>query len=332
MKRVQTVESAVLVGTEWKQLRYRGILEDTVDVIIEGFDGKDRRVFRPGVDYEINGELGQIRRTSQSAIQDFAESRFYGQEEFNHEIYHGNWGSYPYMVYISYLYEAEGNVLMENEARRITLSSGTPRLSASVERLLRGESLTYMVYGDSISTGCEAIYKKDAYFSLFADKLEQVTGGTVELVNEAVGGETSRQGVARFPSVLEKHRPQLVSIAYGVNDMCLKEGKPDLTIEEYRHNIVTMLEAARAIGSEVILVTNCLPNPRWIYTSKGYKDYAAELRKIAAEYAVPLADVQALWESELANGKDLSDLLLNDVNHPTTYGHRLYGAMFKTLI
>ena len=47
---------------------------------------------------------------------------------------------------------------------------------------------------------------------------------------------------------------------------------------------------------------------------------------------MPLADVQALWERELAHGKRLCDLLLNDVNHPTSYGHYLYAAMLETLI
>ena len=63
-----------------------------------------------------------------------------------------------------------------------------------------------------------------------------------------------------------------------------------------------------------------------------HKAYAAGLRTLAQKEKVPLADVQALWERELAHGKRLCDLLLNDVNHPTSYGHYLYAAMLETLI
>ena len=236
------------------------------------------------------------------------------------------------MVYVSYLFQTESNRLMEDEARRITLSLDTPRLDKSLRRLLAGEPLTYMVYGDSISTGCEALFPKEAYFSLFARKLELVTGGKVEVVNHAKGGETSRDGEARFAAALESCSPHLVSIAYGVNDMCIKNGRPDLTVEEYRTHIVAMLDMARSRGCEVLLITNCPPNPHWVFTSPGYRDYAAELRNIAREYAAPLADVQALWDAEMAAGKRLSDLLLNDVNHPSSYGHRLYAAMLETII
>ena len=346
MKRIQTCESLVLTGTEWTPLRYRHILTDTAEVMIEDFSGLTnpvfaesmfagvtRQVFLPGRDYELDGEGGRIRRTPGSAIRDYAESVFYGQETFNHEVYNGRWGSYPFMVYISYIYEDTDNQRVEDDARGITCALSALRPEKALRRLLDGGELTYMVYGDSISTGCEALYERDTYFARFADRLERVTGGSVRLCNESIGGETSREGLARFAGALEKHHPQLVSIAYGINDMCVKAGRPaDLTVEQYLANIRAMLDMARQSGAEVILITNCLPNPRWCYTSPGYKDYAAGLRKLAQQEAVPLADVQALWERELAHGKRLCDLLLNDVNHPTSYGHYLYAAMLETLI
>lgn len=332
MKSIQACESVVMTGTEWSPLRYRALEADTVEVMTERFDGVDHRTFRAGVDYEIDAENGRIRRTAHSAIGDYADSPFYGKETFNHEDYNGNWGSYPFMVYVRYLFEADANLLMEEEARRITLNLGTPRLDQSIKTLLAGRPLTYLVYGDSISTGCEAIYPKDAYFQVFSRKLERVTGGAVHMVNESVGGETSRQGEARFAAALEAHKPDLVSIAYGINDMCLRDGRSDVPAEEYREHMAAMLRAARAQGAEVILITNCLPNPRWIYTSPAFGEHAEELRRIAQEYAAPLADVQALWETERKAGKRLCDLLLNDVNHPSSYGHRLYAAMLETLI
>ena len=346
MKKVQTCESLVLTGTDWVSLRYHHILEDTAEVMIEDFsgitnpvfaecmfDGVSRRIFVAGRDYELDGLHGRIRRTPHSAIRDYTENVFYGQETFNHDPYNGRWGSYPFMVYISYIYEDGYNQRVEDDARSITCALSPARPERTLHRLCSGEEITYMVYGDSISAGCEALYEKDTYFARFADRLQRVTGGTVHLSNESIGGETSREGVARFAAALEKHCPSLVSIAYGMNDMCVKSDRPaDLTVEQYLANIQTMLNMARSLEVEVILITNCLPNPRWCYTSSNHKAYAAGLRTLAQKEKVPLADVQALWERELAHGKRLCDLLLNDVNHPTSYGHYLYAAMLETLI
>lgn len=346
MKRIQTCESLVLAGEDWVQLRYRHILSDTAEVMIEGFaditnpvfaevmfEGVESLTFVPGVDYELDGERGLIRRLPGSRIRDFAQSPFFGQNVFDHEPYHGRWGNYPFTVFISYIYEDSENVLVEDEARGITCALRSARPQAAIDRLLSGDELTYMVYGDSISTGCEALYVRDTYFARFADRLQRVTGGRVDVVNEAIGGETSREGLSRFAAALERHGPHLVSIAYGINDMCVKPDRPaDLTPQQYIDNVRAMVDMARAAGAEVILITNCLPNPHWKYTSAGYKDYAAALRVFAREQALPIADVQALWERELAHGKRLSDLLFNDVNHPTSYGHYLYAAMLETLI
>lgn len=345
MKRVQTGESLVLAGTEWVQLRYRHILEDTVEVRMEDFSGITNPVFQEsmfagvkrqtfvvGRDYELDAVNGRIRRLPHSRIRDFSESVFYGKAVFNHEGLHGKWGNYPFMVYVSYIYEDTNNRLVEDEARGITAKLGTRRLSASIDRLLRGEELTYLVFGDSISVGCEALYRGETYFARLVDHLQRVTGGSVNLCNESIGGQTSRNGVERLPAILERHRPHLISIAYGVNDMCRGGGHKDVTVEEYTDNMRRMVQMAKASGAEVILITNCLPNPHWKFTGADHKDYAVALRRLAAEEDVALADVQALWERELLHGKKLSDLLLNDVNHPSSYGHYLYAAMLDTLV
>ncbi len=335
----------VLANNEWVQLRYKNILESTVEVRIEDFagttnpvfaeimfNGVKRQTFIAGRDYEIDAVNGRIRRTVSSSIPNFANSVFYGKEEFNHEEYHGRWGNFPFMLHISYIYEAVGNQLIEDEARRITATLQTPRIEKSVQRLLSGEELTYLVFGDSISVGCEALYLSETYFARFVDLLQKTTNGTVKLCNESIGGQTSREGMARFKGVLEKHKPQLVSIAYGMNDMCRGGTKKDVTVKEYTDNMHIMIEMARNYGVEVIVITNCLPNPHWKFTGKDYKDYAKALRRLAKEENISLADVQELWESELKHGKRLSDLLFNDINHPTSYGHYLYYAMLETLL
>lgn len=337
MKRFQDWESAVMLGEDFSTLRYHDIVPGSVSVF--AIANGEHRYFECDKDFEVDYKAGKIRRLPESPIGDYKNSPFYAQEVFNHEIYNGNWGNYPYMVYISYQYEGDTNALLEDEAKRVTLEGALPLLTdtKAFQSLKRGETIRYLVYGDSISTGCEAAEEPHSYFRLFADKLERITGGKVEIINKAVGGENSRGGLTRFAEALAEANPHLVSIAYGMNDMCIhsddkQTALSEVSREEYRGNIVGMLNAARDAGADVFLITNCIPNPCWKFTSLRAGDYPAEMRAIARDYNVPLADVWAFWERELKTGKTLHDLLLNDVNHPTTYGHQMYAAVLNTLI
>lgn len=338
MKRIQDWESLVLTGEEWNRLRYHDVQPGSLTVFTVALDGTGYREFTEGADYAVDWAGGRLRRLPDSSIGDYANSPFYGKAIFNHEDYNGQWGSYPFMIYVSYTYEADGNILTEDEARRITLSAGLPDLrgSSTLRRLLAGESLTYMVYGDSISTGAEAIRLEHAYFTLFANRLMRCTGGRVTVVNKAVGGTNSDGGRANFAAALEEVKPDLVSIAYGVNDMCVhgedQSGPSEVTPERFEENITAMVEAARAAGAEVVLITNLIPNPGWKFTCVHADAFPERMRCVARRLGVPLADTWRLWENENTHGKRGHDILLNDVNHPTTYGHGLYAQMLYTLI
>ena len=338
MKRMQDWESLVLTGTEWSRLRYREIEPGSLQMFTIQLDGSGYREFECGKDFEIDFREGKLRRTPASQIGDYRNSPFFGCDVFNHEPYNGNWGNYPFTVYVRYIYNDEANTLTEDIAKQITVKGGLPLVKdmAVYQKLLRGEEITYTVIGDSISTGCEAIEKRHAYFSRFADKLERVTGGKIQIVNKAIGGENSAKGATHFIADLEDSNPDFITIAYGINDMCVhgedREGPSEISIREFHDHLAFMIENARKRNAEVILVTDAIPNPAWKFTSKKEYEFPEETRRLAREYGVPLADNRKLWESELEHGKTLHDLLLNDVNHPTTYGHGLYAQMLFSLI
>lgn len=338
MRRIQNWESLVFIGGEWKSLRYNSIVPDSFNMFTINLDGSGYTEFECGKDYEVNFMKGKIRRLENSRIGDYRNSPFYNCEIFNHEPYNGQWGNYPFMVYVNYEFEEETNILTEDEAHRITALGGLPSFAEGnvFKKLLKGEKINYMVSGDSISTGCEAILKEQSYFMRFANKLERVTGGKVNVVCKAVGGENSTKAASHFEADLADAKPDLVTISFGVNDMCChgdtQSSPPEVTLEDFHKNLSFMIEAAQKTGAEVILITNAIPNPAWKFTSFSAPDFPEEMRRVAREYNIPLADNWKLWESELCHGKTLSDILLNDVNHPTTYGHELYAQMLLTLI
>lgn len=338
MKHIQNWESVVFIGNEWSTLRYKNIAEGSLLMFKINLDGSGYCELECGKDYEVDYKAGKIKRTENSAIGDYKNSPFYGCEVFNHEPYCGNWGNYPFTVYVNYEFYEVGNTLVEDEAIRITAINGTPKINQSrfFQKLLKGEEINYMVAGDSISTGCEAILKEQSYFCRFANKLERVTGGKVNVICKAVGGENSTKAASHFEADVKDAKPDLVTISLGINDMCChgetQDSPSEITLEEFHQNLSFMIDTAHRIGAEVILITNAVPNPCWKFTSRMAYLFPEEMRSVAKEYGLPIADNWKLWENELSNGKTLSDLLLNDVNHPTTYGHSLYAQMLFTLI
>ena len=340
MKRSQDWESLVFTGADWSNLRYHDIEPGSVHMFTVNLDGSGYREFEYGKDYEADFKEGRLRRMPESRIGDYKNSPFFGKNNFNHNNYgKGNYGNYPFTVYVSYVYDDETNILTEDIAKRITADHGLPlvRDTEAFKKLKGGGEITYTVIGDSISTGSEAIYKRHAYFSRFAKKLESVTGGTVKVVNKAVGSENSINGFAHFMSDIEESNPQLITIAYGINDMHLINGENHVgdslvSLKEFHDHIAFMIENAQRKNIEIILITNAIPNPSWKFASSHEYEYPEEMRRIAKEYGLPLADTRKLWESELEHGKTVNDLLLDDINHPTTYGHGLYAEMLASLI
>ena len=198
---------------------------------------------------------------------------------------------------------------------------------------LRGRgNLTLAVSGDSISNGYNAsAFTKTPPFmppypNLVAAQLEASYGGKVTLHNRAVGGWSTKQGLADLDKLLET-KPDLVIIAYGMNDV----GRRDPL--DYQKDIREMLRRIRAAypNTEVILVATMLGNADWVHTPREmFPKYRDALAQLCGD-GVALADLTALWTDMLKTKREL-DLQGNGVNHPCDHGHRLYAQVILSLL
>ena len=167
-----------------------------------------------------------------------------------------------------------------------------PRLDAGAVVLAFGDSLTY-------GTGAKP---QEAYPAA----LERLIGRKV--VSAGVPGETSEQGLARLPGVLEEVRPQLLILCHGGNDFLrrMDEGRAAA-------NVRAMIELARGQGIAVLL----LATPKPGFGAAKVKFY----EELAREFAIPVeADVLA---DVLTSNKTKSDLV-----HPNAAG---YAAIAEAL-
>lgn len=154
---------------------------------------------------------------------------------------------------------------------------------------------------------------------LFVGLKERFVHAVVNVIVTAIGGENSEQGAARFVDEVLCHRPDVVTIDYALNDRTLGLAHAETAWR-------TMIEAALARGIKVILLT---PTHDLLTLRRGEPSWAVELpkhadqvRRLAAEYDIGLADSDVAFHRYFAQGGELTDLL-SHINHPNKAGHQL---------
>ena len=205
-------------------------------------------------------------------------------------------------------------------------------LPRTLERLEEKRPLTIALYGDSISTGCNASGWANAapfqppFQDLLVMNLQSAYGGTISLKNEAVGGTGTEWGRANIGKVVA-HEPDLVILAFGMND------SGGLPAARYRANIKAMMDAVRQKrpAAEFILMASMLGNKDWTTLHHElFPQYREALAGLCGPGAA-LADMTSLWAELFKHKKDW-DMTGNGVNHPNDFGHRIYAQVLSTLL
>lgn len=163
------------------------------------------------------------------------------------------------------------------------------------------QASTILVWGDSLSAGY-GLKSGEAWPTLLQTRLKD-EGFRHTVVNASVSGETSAGGRSRLPAALEQHKPSIVILELGANDG-LRGLRPQLMAE----NLTAMIDAARAAGSQVLLVgMHMPPNYGAAYTRR----FAQTFTDVAQAREVPLVPF-------LLDGfADQPELFLSDGIHPT---------------
>lgn len=322
----QSGESVVLIASEPHKLRYGPIVAGSLRLYSKAASSASAPLlYAEGADYIIDETSRTIRRTPASRIPDWSQHPMYGLTSFDHNDF-ADYSNRAYTLYSDYQYALPSVAIAAATGGMVF-----DKLPHTRRMFALGESITYVVFGDSISTGAEASGEAGKFYNLFADHLCMgYPEGKIEVCMKAVGGENSQAALARLQADVIGHKPDLVTIGYGMNDQNRQSNRGNaVPPESYKRNVAQMIEAIQQqTDADIILITPCLPNPLWIYASDNVASYAEALRELGTKYEVGVADVQRLWLEELSAGKTHESLLLNNVNHPNDYGHRLYAKAF----
>ncbi len=138
----------------------------------------------------------------------------------------------------------------------------------------------------------------------------------INVINTAIGGENSLQGVKRFKSDVLLLRPDVVTIDYSLNDRAYK-------LQEVRDAWKEMILTAKEKGILVVLLT---PTPDLSENILDPKTklalHSLQVRELAKELNVRLVDSYQKFFELKASGTDLKPLM-SQGNHPNRTGHQI---------
>ena len=159
---------------------------------------------------------------------------------------------------------------------------------------------------------------------VFAERLQQQRPSVrTNVINAAVGGETSRDGLQRVQAVVAGG-PDVVVIGFGMNDRA-----KGVTTLELAGNLARMIEACEGAGCRVLLTTvNPVRDAPAGNQNERIDAYNQVIRDTAWEKRVKVVEVARMWKRALVPWtKGLADDL-----HPNAAGIDIYcRALLQTV-
>ena len=168
-----------------------------------------------------------------------------------------------------------------------------------------GPNDVIVAFGDSLTYGTGAT-ESESYPAALAELIGR------KVVRAGVPGEVTEGGLQRLPAVIEEHRPALMIVCLGGNDMLRK-----LDEAQTKANLREIIRMIRAGGISVVLVG--VPKPALI---TGTAEFYAE---IAKEFNVPY---EGKIVSEVLHQRDLK----SDSIHPNARGYRKMAEAIAELL
>ena len=184
-------------------------------------------------------------------------------------------------------------------------------------------TVNIVCHGHSVPSGYFAtpyVNTLDSYpHQILVGIKERFPFAVVNVIVTAIGGENSYQGAERFETEVLCHRPDVITIDYALNDRGLGLAQAGASWRK-------MILAAQAREVPLILLTPTMDqfairsgNPA---STRELEAHAAQVRGLADEFGLGLADSYAAFTDYIQSGGHLYDLL-SHVNHPNQLGHSL---------
>jgi len=205
--------------------------------------------------------------------------------------------------------------------------------------------ITIVFMGDSITEG-QYVHHASRWTELVARRIRAAVASDIDVdslhfFNRGISGETTRQGLERFPRDVQVLEPNVMTLQFGLNDCNCWDtdgGLPRVSEAAYRANLIEMIARARKFGAKHIVLSTNHPTLRFRKLASGqtleerrliYNDI---VREVAVETGVVLCDIETVF-ARFHHGELATMLLAEpDVLHLSSEGHHHYaGAIFEAV-
>lgn len=198
--------------------------------------------------------------------------------------------------------------------------------------MIRGDKGSSIVFtGDSITHGPLHTKGYRSYTEHFRERLKEkfknnIIKEHIMVFNTGVSGATTRDIIKDFDICVNIYDPDIVFIMLGMND----SSNEIVPLEEYRKNILELINKVREIGAIPILQTSNII--KMDLSRKSLKFYMDIIRNVAMENNVIIIDHYSHWEELEKENSNIKNELLNDLIHPNEKGHlEIVKFIFKKL-
>jgi len=162
-----------------------------------------------------------------------------------------------------------------------------------------------VAFGDSLTFGTGA-NESESYPAVLAQLIAR------NVVRAGVPGEVTAGGLARLQSVIDEHKPKLMIVCLGGNDMLRKVDE-----NETKNNLREIIKTIQAQGIAVMLIG--VPRPALLTSAPAF------FEDIAKEFGIPY------------EGKIVTDILYKpdqkaDTIHPNAKGYRRMAQAVAALL
>lgn len=213
------------------------------------------------------------------------------------------------------------------------------------EGLVENGPITIVAFGDSVTHGAllDEINYETVYWNLLRKKILAVKNYIpVNVICAGIGGITASGSLGRVDSQVISHSPDLVIVCFGLNDV-------NGPLEEYLSALEEIFRKCLDSGADVIFMTPNMLNTRVAddtapqhfeyakvtaeFQNGGRMDiYMNSAKELAEGMGVTVCDCYGKWK-ELSKTQDITDLLINRINHPTPEMHELFAdSLFDIII
>jgi acyl-CoA thioesterase-1 len=196
------------------------------------------------------------------------------------------------------------------------ISEGGTRFTKRTQSLLyNGEKVVIVSFGDSITAGF-AVSRGFVHFwkEMLKGKYHRAD---IQMINSGVCGDTSLDGLSRLDWDVLSHRPDLVTVNFGINDMYW-----GISLGQFKSNLIEIVDRIiEGCQSEILLLSSePLETPNYC---DQVLDYYDTLEVVAEEMDVGFVDVYGAWMKRAHEGVPLNSLILPGMDHPNERGYKI---------